>query len=159
MMGLLSILSLSLSSSLSLYLSLCVSLSLSLTSLMSNIFPIMHNMLGLTWFCDDLKAPDWKCWSDDGQTNRQTDRISTFRLDPSGRRGRVKITPKYRSTLQTLTLEILPNFYLILFFICWHYAISFWDFKTHRNGHNHRHCHSQNFENIFFLRGNWDWVV
>ena len=37
-------------------------------------FPMMHKVFGLTWFCDDLKAPDWKCWSDDGQTDKQTDK-------------------------------------------------------------------------------------
>ena len=45
---------------------------------------------------------------------------------------------QYKSTLKTLTPEILPNLFLI-FYICWHYAISFWDFKTHCDGHDHRH--------------------
>ena len=49
------------------------------------------NVWVLTWFCDDLKAWDWKCWSDDGQT----DRISTCRLNPFGRRGRVKASSQY----------------------------------------------------------------
>ena len=31
-------------------------------------FPMMHSMWGVTWFW--LKALDWKCWSDDGQTDR-----------------------------------------------------------------------------------------
>ena len=55
-MGLLSIL----------YLSLCVSMSLSLSSVMSSFFHwyMNHNMWGLPWFWDDLKAIDWKCWSD-----------------------------------------------------------------------------------------------
>ena len=68
------------------------------TTIISNIivvadvilFSMMYNMWCLTWFGDDLKAIYWKYWSDDGQTNKQTNRISTCRLDPSGRRGRVK---------------------------------------------------------------------
>ena len=49
-----------------------------------------------------------------------------------------KINSKYRSTLKTLTLEILPNFCIIS---CCHYTILFWDFKTHHDGHNRRHRH------------------
>ena len=45
---------------------------------------------------------------------------------------------QYKSTLKTLTPEILPNLFFI-FYICWHYVISFWDFKTHCDGHDHRH--------------------
>ena len=50
--------------------------------------PIIHDMLGLTWFRDDTKAFYWKRWSDDGMTDGQTE---CQRVDPSGRRGRVKI--------------------------------------------------------------------
>ena len=71
-MGLLSILSLSLSSSLSLYLFLCVFVTVIVIADVI-FFPMMHNVLGLTWFCDDLKAPDWKCWSDDVQNDRRTE--------------------------------------------------------------------------------------
>ena len=85
MLGLLVILSLSLS----LYLRLSSSLS-SLVIANVLLFPMMYNMWGLTWFWDDLKALYWKCWSDDGMTDRHTDRISTCRLDPSSRRSRVK---------------------------------------------------------------------
>ena len=40
----------------------------------------------------------------------------------------------------------MPNF-VLLFYIYFHYAISFWDFKTHRDGHNHggRHRSQKNF--------------
>jgi len=44
----------------------------------------------LGWF-EGLKLEMSKWWRNLKQTNRQTDRISTCRLDPSGRRGRVKI--------------------------------------------------------------------
>ena len=37
------------------------------------LYPMMYNMLGPTWFWDDLKALDWKCWSDDVQTDRRTE--------------------------------------------------------------------------------------
>ena len=84
MLGLLVILSLSL------YLRLSLSLSsLVITDVL--LFPIMCNMWGLIWFWDHLKALYWKCQSDDGTSDKQTDRISTCRLEPSGRRGRVKI--------------------------------------------------------------------
>ena len=63
------------------------------------LYPMMYNMLGPTWFWDDLKALDWKCWSDDVQTYRQTYRISSYRLDPSGRRGRVKMSTKGLKTI------------------------------------------------------------
>ena len=46
----------------------------------------MFNMWGLAWSWDDLQGLDWKFWSD----YTQTDRISTWRLDPFDRRGRVK---------------------------------------------------------------------
>ena len=91
MLGLLVILSLSLS--------LSLRLSLSLSSLVIAdvlLFPMMYNMWGLTWFWDDLKTLYWKCWSDDGQSinqsDKQTDRISTCRLDPSVRKGRGKMS-------------------------------------------------------------------
>ena len=32
--------------------------------------PTVYNMWGLTWFWDDLKAIEQKCWSDDVQTDR-----------------------------------------------------------------------------------------
>ena len=41
---------------------------------------------------------------------------------------------------KTLTPKILPNFVLLFHKYC-HYAISFWDFKTHRDGHNHGSRH------------------
>ena len=49
------------------------------------LFPMMHDMSGLTWFWDDLKGLYWKSWSDDGQmgklTNKRADRISIFGLE------------------------------------------------------------------------------
>ena len=44
------------------------------------LYPMMYNMLGPTWFWDDLKALDWKCWSDDVRTDKQTDRQTEFQL-------------------------------------------------------------------------------
>ena len=35
--------------------------------------PTVYNMWGLTWFWDDLKAIERKCWSDDVQTDRHTE--------------------------------------------------------------------------------------
>ena len=37
------------------------------------LFPMVYNMWALTWFWDDLKALDWKQWSDYVRTNRQTE--------------------------------------------------------------------------------------
>ena len=41
-------------------------------------------MWALTWSLDDLQGLDWKCWKEDGQTHGLTDRISAYRLDPTG---------------------------------------------------------------------------
>ena len=47
----------------------------------------MFNMWCLAWSWDDLQGLDWKFWS---ITLKQMDRISTCRLDPSGRTEGVK---------------------------------------------------------------------
>ena len=52
---------------------------------------------------------------------------------------------------QTLTPKILPNFVLLFSIYC-HYAISFWDFKTHRDDHNHSGRHRSP---EFFVFKNW----
>ena len=51
------------------------------------LFPMIYTMWGLTWFWDELKARNeiLKRW----RTYKQTNRISTWRLHPSGRRCRV----------------------------------------------------------------------
>ena len=45
-------------------------------------FFFFWSRLGLTWFWDDLKVLYGKCWIDDGQTSKQTNRILTWRLSP-----------------------------------------------------------------------------
>ena len=40
------------------------------------LFPMTYIIWGLTWFLDDLKGQDWKCWSDYGPK----DRLSEFQL-------------------------------------------------------------------------------
>ena len=47
------------------------------------LFPTMCNIWGMTGSWDELKGPTWKCGSDYGQDNRQTNRISNCRLRPS----------------------------------------------------------------------------
>ena len=53
---------------------------------------------------------------------------------------------------KTLTPKILPNFVLVFYIYC-HYAISVWDFKIHRDGHNHGGQH----RSPEFLGGSSDW--
>ena len=53
---------------------------------------------------------------------------------------------------KTLTPKILPNFVLVFYIYCY-YAISVWDFKIHRDGHNHGGQH----RSPEFLGGSSDW--
>jgi len=58
-------------------------------------FQKMYGLYGLKHH----KVERLKRWRTDRQTNKQTDRISSYRLDPSGRRGRVKIrNPKFKKS-------------------------------------------------------------
>ena len=92
-MGLWSILYLSLSLSLSSYLSVCVSLSLALLSLMSSSFQwcilcgVWHDS-GMIW----RPYRYWKYWSDDGQTDKQTNKQTEFQLVDSSEKKKNNLT-------------------------------------------------------------------
>ena len=92
-MGLWSILYLSLSLSLSSYLSVCVSLSLALLSLMSSSFQwcilcgVWHDS-GMIW----RPYRYWKYWSDDGQTDKQTNKQTEFQLVGSSEKKKNNLT-------------------------------------------------------------------